>query len=56
MLEEHETLTVRQQVEAVQAFVGLETKNRYKIVGTSGEEVCFAFEESGFNTCRPTLA
>ena len=48
MLERHETLTVRQEVEALQAFVGLETKNRYRIIDPSGEQVCFAYEESGF--------
>ncbi len=48
MLERHESLTVRQEVEAVQAFFGLETKNRYRIVDSTGEQICFAYEESSF--------
>ena len=48
MLERHETLLVRQEVEALQAFSGLETKNRYRIIDATGEPVCFAYEESGF--------
>jgi len=48
VLERHETLTVRQEVEALQAFSGLETKNRYKVVDSSGAQVCFAYEESSF--------
>ena len=48
MLENYETLTVRQEVEMLQVFTGLETKNRYKIIDPAGDEVLFAYEESGF--------
>ena len=47
MLEEYETLTVRQEVEMLQAFTGLETKNRYRILDPEGSDVLFAYEESG---------
>ncbi len=48
MLEAYETLTVRQEVEMLQAFTGLETENRYRILDSSGSDVLFAYEESGF--------
>ena len=48
MLENYETVTVRQEVEMLQVFTGLETKNRYKIIDPSGNDVLFAYEESGF--------
>ena len=48
MLEGYESLTVRQSVEMLQVFTGLETKNRYKILDPGGNEVLFAYEESGF--------
>ena len=48
MLETHESLTVRQQVEMLQVFTGLETKNRYKVLGPQGDELLYAYEESGF--------
>ena len=47
MLEAYETLTVRQEVEMLQAFTGLETKNRYRILDSEGNDVLFAYEESG---------
>ena len=48
MLETYETLTVRQQVEMLQVFTGLETENRYKILDPNDNEVLYAYEESGF--------
>ena len=48
MLESYESLTVRQQVEPLQVFTGLETENRYKILDPAGDEILFAYEESGF--------
>ena len=48
MLEEYETLIVRQEMEPLQVFSGLETENRYKVLDPGGQEVCFACEESGF--------
>ena len=48
MLERYTSLMVRQEVEALQTFAGLETKNRYRIVDSSGEPVCLAYEESSF--------
>ena len=48
MLETYESLTVRQQVEMLQVFTGLEMKNRYSILDPSGNELLYAYEESGF--------
>ena len=48
MLEIYENLTVQQQVEMLQVFTGLETKNRYKILDPKGHEILYAYEESGF--------
>ena len=48
MLETLESLMVRQQVELLQVFIGLETQNRYKILDNAGNEILFAYEESGF--------
>ena len=48
MLESHQSLTVRQEVEMLQVFTGLETKNRYKILDEAGNDLLFAYEESGF--------
>ena len=48
MLQNYESLRVRQQVEMLQVFTGLETENRYRIMDPNGEEVLYAYEESGF--------
>ena len=48
MLERYETLAVRQEVEMLQVFTGLETENRYRILDPNGNDVLFAYEESGF--------
>ena len=48
MLEKYESLTVRQQVEILQVFTGLETENRYKILDPNDNELLFAYEGSGF--------
>ena len=48
MLEHFESLTVRQEVEMIQAFTGLETKNRYRILDSHGNDFLYAYEESGF--------
>jgi len=48
VLETLESLMVRQQVEPLQVFIGLETENRYKILDNAGNEILFAYEESGF--------
>jgi hypothetical protein len=48
MLEHLESLTVRQEVEMIQAFTGLETKNRYRILDSHGNDFLYAYEESGF--------
>ncbi len=48
MLERYETLVVRQDVEMLQVFTGLETENRYRILDSNGDDVLFAYEESGF--------
>jgi len=48
MLESHASLTVRQSVEMLQVFTGLEAKNRYSILDPGGNELLYAYEESGF--------
>ncbi len=41
-------LIVKQQVEVLEAFTGFETQNRYAIETPEGENLLYAFEESGF--------
>ena len=48
MLETYERITVRQQVEPLQAFTGLEMNNRYAVIDDDGEDILFAYEESSF--------
>ena len=48
MLESHERITVRQQVEPLQVFTGLEMKNRYAVLDDRGNDLLFAYEESSF--------
>ena len=48
MLETYQSLTVRQQMEMLQVFTGLETRNRYKVLDPEGNDTLFAYEESGF--------
>lgn len=50
MLTGHQVLRVRQEVEPLQVFTGLETNNRYRIMDERGETVAFAAEDSGFMT------
>ncbi|MCH8199263.1 MAG: hypothetical protein IIA54_04235 [Chloroflexi bacterium] len=48
MLESYPSVTVRQQVEPLQVFTGLEAKNRYRIIDPDGTDILFAYEDSGF--------
>ncbi len=48
MLESHERITVRQQVEPLQVFTGLEMKNRYAVLDDDGNDLLFAYEDSSF--------
>ncbi len=48
MLQGFESLTVRQQVEMLQVFTGLETTNRYRVLDPDGNDLMFAYEQSGF--------
>ena len=48
MLEAYPSLLIEQQVEPLQVFTGLETKNRYRIIEPGGSDVLYAYEESGF--------
>ena len=48
MLESYPSVTVRQQVEPLQVFTGIETNNRYRIVDPDGADILFAYEDSGF--------
>ena len=48
MLDSHERITVRQQVEPLQVFAGLEMKNRYAVIDDDGNDLLFAYEDSSF--------
>ncbi len=43
----HDELIVRQVVEGLEAITGFETQNRYEVLTPDGEQVMFAYEESG---------
>ena len=47
-LTQYPELIVRQEVEHLEAFTGFETENRYSINTPEGEQVMYAYEESGF--------
>ena len=47
MLQDYSNLTVRQEVEMLQVFTGFETRNRYRVLDPSGQDVLYAYEESG---------
>ena len=47
-LSEHEELVVRQEVEYLEAFSGLETENRYTVSTPDGDRLLYAYEEAGF--------
>ena len=44
----HQELIVRQIVERLEAFTGIETQNRYGVLTSEGEQLLYAYEESGF--------
>ena len=48
MLESYPSLLVKQQVETLQVFSGLETNNRYRVIDPDGADVLYVYEESGF--------
>ena len=43
----HQELIVRQRVEGLEAITGFETENRYEVLTPEGEQVMYAYEESG---------
>ena len=43
----HQELIVRQQVETLEAITGFETRNRYEVLTPDGQQVMYAYEESG---------
>lgn len=47
-LTQHQELIIRQHVEYLEAFSGFETENRYSVSTPEGEELLYAYEESGF--------
>ena len=47
MLQGYTRLTVRQEVEMLQVFTGFETRNRYRVLDPNGQDVLYAYEESG---------
>jgi uncharacterized protein YxjI len=47
-LTQYSELIVKQEVERLEAFTGIETKNKYSINTPDGDRLMFAYEESGF--------
>jgi len=47
-LSRHGDLIVRQEVEHLEVFTGLETRNRYVVLTPDGNRLLYAYEESGF--------
>ena len=47
-LSEYQELYVKQVVEHLEAFTGIETKNRYSVSTPDGDQILYAYEESGF--------
>ena len=47
-LTQHSELVVRQVVEHLEVFTGLETQNRYRVSTPEGEELLYMYEQSGF--------
>ncbi len=47
-LSEYGELIIRQEVERLEAFTGLETQNRYSVLTPDGDRLLYAYEESGF--------
>ena len=47
-LAQYQELIVRQQVEHLEVFTGIETANRYTVSTVEGEELLHAYEESGW--------
>ena len=45
-LSEYRELVVRQEVEHLEAFTGIETENRYSVLTPDGEQLLYAYEES----------
>ena len=45
-LSEHKELVVRQEVERLEAFTGLETENQYSVSTPEGDQLLYAYEES----------
>ena len=43
----HDELFVRQIVEGLEAITGFETQNRYEVLTPDGEQLMYAYEESG---------
>jgi len=43
-------LVIRQKIEALEIFTDFETKNKYQIEDKSGNQIFYAYEESGFFT------
>lgn len=46
-LSKHPELYIRQEVEFLEAFSGFETSNRYSVSTPDGQQILYAFEESG---------
>ena len=47
-LTQYPELIVKQEIEYLEVFMGLETANKYSIRTPDGEELLYAYEESGF--------
>ena len=47
-LSEYQELVVRQEIEHLEAFTGMETENRYSVSTPEGDRILYAYEESSF--------
>ena len=43
----HDELVIRQIVEGLEAITGFETRNRYEVLTPDGQQIMYAYEESG---------
>ena len=46
-LTQHDELVIQQRVELFEAITSIEARNKYAVLTPDGEQVCFAYEESG---------
>ena len=45
---QQQKLTIKQEVEELEIFTSIETKNKYRILDQTGKDLFYAYEESKF--------